>query len=107
SVDPVNYNNATLEGLEETKRVYLMKIDSIKKAIANGDSSAQLISPEEIDKLAQQLFSLKLNGKTLKDINDVVVSSQASAFLDERNNGSMRRKRRFFEKRARGNRDLT
>ncbi|CAG8640640.1 1150_t:CDS:1 [Paraglomus occultum] len=104
--DLFNYNNEILDGLEDTKRVYLTKIESIKKAIENGDSSEQSISPEDIERLAQQLYSLELTGNTLKKINDIVVSSQASAFFNERNNSSMRRKRMFFAKRARGNRYL-
>ncbi|CAG8671504.1 9059_t:CDS:1, partial [Paraglomus brasilianum] len=85
SADPFNYDNEILEGLEETKRVYLTEIESIKEALKNGDSSEQPISPDDIEKLEQQLYSLELNGKILKRIKDVIVSSQASAHSAERN----------------------
>ncbi|CAG8623901.1 2775_t:CDS:2 [Paraglomus brasilianum] len=65
SADCFHYDNEIIKGLEETKSEYLMKIKNIKKAFNDIDSnsSEQLISPEDIEKFAQQLYTLELNGE--------------------------------------------
>ena len=86
--DYFNYNNEILKGLEETKNVYLMKIKTIKEAIKNGDSSEQLISPEDIEKYAQRLYDLKINGEALRDIKNLAINSQASVVSNASNTKS-------------------
>ncbi|CAG8616780.1 2362_t:CDS:2 [Paraglomus occultum] len=84
-----NYNDKVLKGLE---RVYLTKIESIKNAIGKDHSFEQLISPEDIEMLVQELYSLELYGAALKKANDIEISSENFAFLDKSNNGPMREK---------------
>ena len=65
SADYFHYDNEIIKGLKETKSEYLMKTKNIKKAFNDIDSnpSEQLISPEDIEKFAQQLYTLELNGE--------------------------------------------
>ncbi|CAG8591739.1 8010_t:CDS:1, partial [Funneliformis caledonium] len=69
-VDPDNYDDEILKGIETSKIVYMEKIEAIKKAIENNDPSVPPISPEDISNLEEQLYTLPINGQTLKNIKD-------------------------------------
>ncbi|CAG8615329.1 8808_t:CDS:2 [Ambispora gerdemannii] len=104
SVDPANYDDGVLQGLEKTKKEYLAKIEVIKKAIACNDPSESPVSPDEIAKLEKELYNLKLNGETLKNMKDVAMRSQTAAFKHEEKNirlsgnGTQRSRSRFFSR---------
>ncbi|CAG8731795.1 16041_t:CDS:1, partial [Dentiscutata heterogama] len=89
AADPLNYNDALIEGLEKTKREYLEKIKIIKEAIAANDPSEYVITPEDIKKYENDLYNLKINGVSLKKMKYVAVRSHARAFrqYQSQNNG--------------------
>jgi len=83
SADPDNYDERILKGLETSKREYSEKISAIKKAIEKNDSTLSNISPDEIANLERQLYTLPLNGRTLKNIKEQAERAQSNAFKYE------------------------
>ncbi|CAG8492060.1 11238_t:CDS:2 [Gigaspora margarita] len=80
SHDPANYNDAIIEGLEETRNEYLTKIEIIKKAIATNDPTNKLITPEDIKSYEEELYSLKINGAALKEMKSLAERGQLIVF---------------------------
>ncbi|PKK57665.1 hypothetical protein RhiirC2_721079, partial [Rhizophagus irregularis] len=78
SVDPNNYDDEILKGLETTKRNYLAQIEIIKKAIDSNDPSMPPILPDDIAELEQKLYDLPINGQTLRKIKDEAKRGQTS-----------------------------
>ncbi|GBC01567.1 hypothetical protein RclHR1_04230012 [Rhizophagus clarus] len=75
-------NDEIISGLETTKKNYL---ESIEVMIKNNDSSMHPISPKDIAEFEQQLYSLKINGSTLKKMKDEAERSQTNAFIYNEN----------------------
>lgn len=67
---------------------------AIKKAIENNDSTLSNISPDKIANLEQQLYTLPLNGETLKNIKVQAERGQDNAFKYEENHYKPTRKTR-------------
>ncbi|CAB4492071.1 unnamed protein product [Rhizophagus irregularis] len=85
SVDPNNYDDEILKGLETTKRNYLAQIEIIKKAIDSNDPSMPPILPDDIAELEQKLYDLPINGQTLRKIKDEAKRGQVKAFRYKEN----------------------
>jgi GTPase SAR1 family protein len=83
NTDPDNYDDEILKGLEASKREYTEKVAIIKKAIENNDHTLSDISPDEIFKLEQQLYTLPHHGQTLKNIKEQAEHAQNNAFRYE------------------------
>ncbi|RIA81661.1 hypothetical protein C1645_729561 [Glomus cerebriforme] len=69
-----------LNGLEITKRNYLKEIEIINRAIENNDLSMLPILPKDIVELEQQLYTLKINGPTLKKMKVEAERNQTNVF---------------------------
>ncbi|RIA85230.1 hypothetical protein C1645_697960 [Glomus cerebriforme] len=69
-----------LNGLEVTKRNYLKEIEVINRAIENNDLSMPQILPKDIAELEQQLYTLKINGSTLKKMKVEAERNQTNVF---------------------------
>ncbi|RHZ62066.1 hypothetical protein Glove_344g51 [Diversispora epigaea] len=78
--DRANYDNGILTRLENTKKEYLKKIEVIKKAIESNDPSESPVTPNDIANLEKELYNLKINGETLKNMKDLSIRSQVNAF---------------------------
>ncbi|CAI2171856.1 14214_t:CDS:10 [Funneliformis geosporum] len=62
------------------KKEYMEKIEAINKAIENNDPSVPPVSPEDISNLEEQLYTLPINGHTLKNIKDGAERSLTNVF---------------------------
>ncbi|RGB27691.1 hypothetical protein C1646_673793 [Rhizophagus diaphanus] len=77
-----NDDGEIINELVITKGNYLKKIEVIKQAIENNDSSMPPISPKDIVELEQQLYNLKRNGSALKKMKDEAERNQTNAFTN-------------------------
>ncbi|CAI2188003.1 19094_t:CDS:1 [Funneliformis geosporum] len=78
--DPDNYDDKILKGIKTSKKEYMEKIEILKKAIAKKDPTVQPVSPEDVFNLEQRLYTLPINGQTLKNIKDEAERSVNNSF---------------------------
>ncbi|CAG8702659.1 8342_t:CDS:2, partial [Gigaspora rosea] len=83
-----------IEGLEKTKREYWEKIEIIKKEIAANETSVDVITPIKYEK---ELYNLKINGETLKNVKFMAERCQGFAFKQHQSNANSHRNVRKSE----------
>jgi septum formation topological specificity factor MinE len=77
NADPYLVDSRVLDGLVRTKLKYSEQKRIFEQSAARGESARQ-VNAEDVDKLAQELCRLQINGPTLKRIIDHVHENKSS-----------------------------